>query len=72
MSNQIYRIVEAVNNEISPLVPGMSSERQRIEMRSNLAALEKMCKDLRRKLLDESKQLKRERAEKRMAKNLKT
>jgi len=69
MSSQVYKIVEAVNNEISPLLPGMSSERKRIEMRANLAALEKMCKDLRRKLLQESKELKRQRAEKRAMRN---
>lgn len=69
MSSQVYKIVEAVNNEIKPLVPGMSSERKRIEMRANLAALEKMCKDLRRKLLQESKELKRQRAEKRAMRN---
>ena len=69
MSSQIYKIVEAVNNEIRPLLPGMTSERQRVEMRANLSALEKMCKDLRRQLLSESKNLKISRADKRAKKS---
>lgn len=61
MSNEIYKLVDAVNNEIRPHLPSMSSERKRIEMRSNLMALERMARDLRRKLLAESKKIKAER-----------
>ena len=65
MSNQIYKLVEAVNMEIAPKLPKMSSERQRIEMRSNLMALEKMARDYRKQLLLESKKIKLERRNKR-------
>jgi hypothetical protein len=61
MSSELHMIVDAVNNEIKPLLPKLSSERQRIEMRQNLAALEKMCKHYRHQLLEESKTIKKDR-----------
>lgn len=61
MSSKIHEIVRAVNDEIAPLLPSMSSEKKRIEMRANLLALEKMVKSYRRDLLAESKRLKSQR-----------
>jgi len=61
MSSDLYKLVDAVNNEIKPLLPGLSSERKRIEMRSTLMALERMAREMRKNLLNESKQLKRSR-----------
>lgn len=65
MSQDLYKICQVVDLEIRPLLATMSSERQRIEMRSNLSALEKMVKDYRKRLLQESKALKIERKNKR-------
>jgi hypothetical protein len=67
MSTLLQEIVTAVNTEIMPNLPMMSSERKRIEMRVTLSALEKMIKHIRQELLNESKQLKNERKQKRVA-----
>lgn len=64
MSTDLYKLIDAVNNELKPLLPRMHSEKQRIEMRANLMALERMARDLRQKLLVESKNIKNERREK--------
>lgn len=61
MSSELISLVNAVESEIKPLLVNFHSEKQRIEMRGNLLALEKMCRDLRRKLLQESKSLKEDR-----------
>ena len=66
MSLLLQEIVTAVNTEIIPSLPLMSSERKRIEMRVTLSALEKMIKHIRLELLDESKRLKNERKNKKM------
>lgn len=66
MSQDLYKICQVVEQEIKPNLASMTSERQRIDMRSNLSALEKMIKDYRRKLLQESKTLKLERKNKRL------
>ncbi len=58
MSTKLHEIVQAVNEEIAPRLPGMSSEKKRIEMRKNLLALEKMIKEYRKDLLTESKEIK--------------
>jgi neutral trehalase len=68
MSTLLQEIVTAVNTEIMPNLPMMSSERKRIEMRVTLSALEKMIKHIRQELLNESKQLKSARKQKRVAK----
>lgn len=67
MSTKLHEIVTTVNSEIAPLLPGMHSEKKRIEMRRNLLALEKMVKDYRKDLLAESKSLKVERRNKKNA-----
>ena len=66
MSSQIYKLIDAVNDEIKPLLPELSSEKKRIEMRSTLMALERMARDLRHQLLAESKSLKAQRRESRV------
>ena len=67
MSTLLQEIVTAVNTEIMPNLPLMSSEKKRIEMRVTLSALEKMIKHIRQQLLIESKNLKNERKTKRSA-----
>jgi anaerobic ribonucleoside-triphosphate reductase len=61
MSDQLINLVNAVENEIKPHLSNFHSEKQRIEMRSNLLALEKMTREIRRNLLQESKMIKNER-----------
>tara|TARA_R110000772_G_scaffold175233_2_gene287064 strand:- start:15 stop:308 length:294 start_codon:yes stop_codon:yes gene_type:complete len=61
MSSLLQEIINAVNTEIVPAVPKMSSERKRIEMRVKLSALEKMIKHIRMELLKESKEIKNNR-----------
>ena len=68
MSTLLQEIVTAVNTEIMPNLPLMSSEKKRIEMRVTLSALEKMIKHIRRELLLESKRVKSERKAKRSSK----
>ena len=58
MSKDLIKIIDAVNNEIAPLLPGTSSEKQRIEIRRTLLALERMVKSVRFELLKESKEIK--------------
>lgn len=67
MSTLLQEIVTAVNTEIMPNLPLMSSEKKRIEMRVTLSALEKMIKHIRQELLKESKNLKNARKTKRAA-----
>ena len=67
MSTLLQEIVTAVNTEILPNLPLMSSEKKRIEMRVTLSALEKMIKHIRQQLLAESKRVKSERKSKRSA-----
>lgn len=57
MSNLLHEIQRAVNEEITPGIPKLSSEKSRKEMRANLLALEKMIKHIRQELLKESKEL---------------
>ena len=57
MSHQLLNLVSVVNTEIAPELPKLKSEKSRIRMRSNLLALSRMCLDLRRQLLEESKEL---------------
>lgn len=61
MSTLLQEIVTAVNTEVVPNLPLMSSEKKRIEMRVTLSALEKMIKHIRQELLAESKRVKAER-----------
>lgn len=58
MSKEVADLVRAVNEEIAPYIPMLSSERKRIDMRRNMRAVEKMAKDIRLKLLAESKEVK--------------
>lgn len=67
MSTLLQEIVTAVNTELAPNLPLMSSEKKRIEMRVTLSALEKMIKHIRQELLVESKRVKSERKLKRSA-----
>tara|TARA_R110001606_G_scaffold6205_1_gene27922 strand:+ start:467 stop:703 length:237 start_codon:yes stop_codon:yes gene_type:complete len=67
MSTLLQEIVTAVNTELAPNLPLMSSEKKRIEMRVTLSALEKMIKHIRQELLAESKRVKSERKSKRSA-----
>lgn len=71
MSSELYKIVEAVNQEIKPMLPKMHSERQRIEMRATLMALERMVRSMRKQLLLESKNLKQFRKGKSKSPNIK-
>jgi len=64
MSQLLQEIITAVNTEIVPAVPKMSSERKRIEMRVKLSALEKMIRHIRMELLKESKEIKNNRKQK--------
>ena len=57
MSNLLHEIQRAVNEEILPGIPRLSSEKSRKEMRANLLALEKMIKHIRQELMRESKEL---------------
>lgn len=67
MSNLLHEIQRAVNEEITPGIPKLSSEKSRKEMRANLLALEKMVKHIRQELLKESKELTSARKAKRIA-----
>jgi len=72
MSSLLQEIITAVNTEIVPAVPKMSSERKRIEMRVKLSALEKMIRHIRMELLKESKEIKSNRKNKKLInKNIK-
>lgn len=66
MSHMIHDLRDAVS-EINALQT-LSSERKKIECRSLLLALEKMCKDIRTQLLQESRDLKQERKNNRLKK----
>ena len=68
MSLLLQEIITAVNTEIVPAVPKMSSERKRIEMRVKLSALEKMIRHIRMELLKESKEIKNNRKQKKNSK----
>jgi uncharacterized membrane protein YgaE (UPF0421/DUF939 family) len=70
MSTLLQEIVTAVNTEIMPNLPLMSSEKKRIEMRVTLSALEKMIKHIRQELMRESKNIKNERKTKRSARQI--
>ena len=65
MSTLLQEIVTAVNTEVVPNLPLMSSEKKRVEMRVTLSALEKMIKHIRQQLLLESKSVKSARKSKR-------
>ena len=68
MSSLIQEIVRAVEEEVKPNLPAMSSERKRVEMRRTLLAMEKMIKHIRRELLKESKEIRSTRKQKRLDK----
>ena len=66
MSQLLQEIIRAVEEEIKPNIPSLSSERKRKDMRSTLLAMEKMIKHIRQELLKESKGIKITRKEKRI------
>jgi hypothetical protein len=66
MSQLLQEIIRAVEEEIKPNIPSLSSERKRKDMRSTLLAMEKMIKHIRQELLKESKDIKITRKEKRI------
>ena len=66
MSTLLNEIVRAVNEEVVPALPRMKSERDRINMRNTLSALEKMIRHIRLELLKESKQIKQNRKNKKI------
>ena len=68
MSTMLNEIVRAVNEEVVPELPRMKSERDRINMRNTLSALEKMIRHIRLELLKESKQIKSDRKNKKRTK----
>ena len=70
MSNLLHEIQRAVNEEITPGIPKLSSEKSRKEMRANLLALEKMIKHIRQELMKESKELTSARKQNRLTKKL--
>lgn len=64
MSDRIVEITSAVDEYVKPFLrKKTTSERQRIEMRKYLLALEKMIHEIRRDLLNESKEIKKQRKE---------
>lgn len=65
MSLELANLVRAINEEIAPQLPKLKSEKSRIAMRSNLKALSRMCLDIRKQLMEESKQLKTSRKQQR-------
>lgn len=67
MSQLLQEIIRAVEDEIKPNMPGLSSERKRKDMRATLLAMEKMIKHIRQELLKESKDIKITRKNKRLA-----
>jgi len=69
MSTLLNEIVRAVNEEVVPELPRMKSERDRINMRNTLSALEKMIRHIRLELLKESKQIKQNRKSKKIQLN---
>jgi len=68
MSQLLHEIVHSVEVEIKDKLPSLKSERDRIEMRRTLSALEKMIRHIRLELMKESKTLKENRKQKRKAK----
>ena len=68
MSNLLQEIIRAVEEEVKPNLPAMSSERKRVEMRRTLLAMEKMIKHIRGELLKESKEIRSTRKQKRLDK----
>ena len=66
MSILLHEIVSAAENQIKPMLPTMKSEKDRVEMRRTLMALEKMVRHIRQELLRESKKIKSDRKSKRM------
>jgi len=68
MSQLLHEIIRAVDEEIKDKLPTLKTERDRIEMRKNLLALEKMIAHIRKELLKESKTLKATRKQKRQNK----
>lgn len=65
MSQLLHEIVRSVEDEIKHKLPFLKSEKDRIEMRRTLSALEKMIRHIRLELMKESKNLKAERKQKR-------
>jgi hypothetical protein len=68
MSQLLHEIVHSVEVEIKDKLPSLKNERDRIEMRKTLSALEKMIKHIRTELMKESKTLKENRKQKRRTK----
>jgi hypothetical protein len=68
MSQLLHEIIRAVDEEIKDKLPTLKTEKDRIEMRKNLRALERMIAHIRKELLKESKTLKLNRKQKRQAK----
>ncbi len=68
MSTLLHEIIRAVDEEIKDKLPTLKTEKDRIEMRKNLRALERMIAHIRKELLKESKTLKLNRKQKRQAK----
>jgi len=64
MSQLLYEIIRSVDDEIKDKLPSLKSEKDRIEMRRTLSALEKMIRHIRLELMKESKNLKAERKNK--------
>ena len=65
MSDRIIEVVSATDEYIKPfLQKKTSSEKERIRMRKYLLAMEKLIHEIRRELLNESKQIKQERKNK--------
>jgi len=68
MSQLLHEIVRSVEDEIKDKLPSLKSEKDRIEMRRTLSALEKMIRHIRLELMKESKQIKATRKQKRQNK----
>lgn len=66
MSDKIQLIIQAVNEELSTVIPKIHTEVNRKAARCMLLDLEKICKKTRQELMKETKEAKARRKENRM------
>ena len=66
MSDKIQLIIQAVNEELSTVIPKIHTEVNRKAARCMLLELEKICKKTRQELMRETKEAKARRKENRM------
>jgi len=66
MSDKIQLIIQAVNEELTGVLPKIHTEANRTKARVMLLQLEKICKKTRQELMKETKEAKARRKENRM------